>query len=138
MRRVVVAIVAALFLGACSSTSTAPTRSSDVAATAKPAATATAAVGSAAPSASVQPLEVIGKFDVSPAHGAWDTKVTATATGMKANTQYDLTWLTGKVTWKLSDDKSKYLGRDAKTIQQPLASVTTDGNGAFSTTFVVP
>src|SRR5256885_17209809 len=125
MRRVIVAVVAALFLGACSGTSQAPAvRSSDVAASAKPAATATAAVASAAPSASLQPLEVVGKFDVSPAHGAWDTKVTATATGMKANTKYDLMWTTGKVAWKLSDDKSKYLGRDAKTIQQSLASVT--------------
>jgi hypothetical protein len=138
MRRVAVAIVAALFIGACSSTSTPPTRSADAAASAKPAATATTAVASAAPAASAQPLEVVGKFDVSPAHGQWDTKVTATATGMKPSTKYDLMWLTGKVAWKLSDDKSKYLGRDAKTIQQSLASVTTDATGAFTTTFAVP
>ncbi len=138
MRRVAVAIAAALFLAACSTTTAPSTKSQDVAATAKPAATATAAVASAAPSASIQPMEVTGKFALEPAHGAWDTKVTATATGLKPTTKYDLVWVTGKVAWKLSDDKSKYLGRDAKTIQNAIGSYTTDPNGAFTTAFAVP
>lgn len=139
MRRVVVAIAAATFLAACSATPTPSARSSEAAATAKPAATATTAVASAAPSTTPQQqLEVVGKFALAPTHGPWDTKVTATATGMKANTKYDLVWVTGKVTWKLSEDKSKYLGRDAKQIQSVLGSYTTDATGAFTTTFAVP
>ena len=139
MRRVAVAIVTAVFIGACGGAIPAPVaQSASAAASAKPAATATAAVASAAPSASVQPLEVVGKFAVEPAHGPWDTKVTASASGMKPDTKYDILWQTGKVAWKLSDDKSKFLGRDAKTIQSPLASATTDGAGAFSLTFAVP
>jgi hypothetical protein len=138
MKRVVVAIAAALFLAACSTSQSPATPSRTVAATAKPAATATAAVASAAPSASIQPMEIVGKFGLEPAHGPWDTKVTATATGLRPATKYDLVWVTGKVAWKLSDDRSKYLGRDAKTIQTPIGSYTSDANGAFTATFLVP
>jgi hypothetical protein len=138
MRRVTVAIAAAIFLAACSTTQAPPAQSQAPTVTAKPAATATAAVASAAPSASIQPMELIGKFALEPARGAWDAPVTATATGLKATTKYDLVWTTGKVAWKLSDDRSKYLGRDAKTIQKVIQSVTTDANGAFKATFTVP
>jgi hypothetical protein len=142
MKRVVVAIAAALFLAACSTTQAPSTRSQEPAATSKPAATATAAVASApnasAPTASVQPMDIAGKFALEPAHGPWDTKVTATATGLKPNTKYDLVWVTGKVAWKLSDDRSKYLGRDAKTVQNTIGSYTADPNGAFVATFPVP
>ena len=138
MRRLAVAIAAATFLAACSTSATPSARSQDVA-SAKPTATvAASAASSAAPSASTQPMEVVGKFGLEPAHGAWDTKVTAAASGMKANTKYDLLWVTGKVAWKLSDDKSKYLGRAAKVIQQPVSTVTTDATGAFTTQFAVP
>ncbi|HZP97798.1 MAG TPA: hypothetical protein VFC31_15885 [Candidatus Limnocylindria bacterium] len=138
MSRVAVAIAAALILAACSTTPTPSARSQGPAATAKPAATATAAGASAAPSASLQPLEVTGKLALTPTHGPWDTTVTATATGMKPNTKYELVWVTGKVTWKLSDDRSKFLGRDARTIQQTLGAYTTDATGAFTATFTVP
>ncbi|HAF10524.1 MAG TPA: hypothetical protein DCK98_10650 [Chloroflexi bacterium] len=138
MRRVAVAIAAALFLAACSTTQAPPTRSLESAATAKPAASAAAAVASTAPTASVQPMEVVGKFALEPARGPWDTKVTATVTGMKPSTKYDLVWTTGKVQWKLSDDRSKFLGRSASLIQNVLQSPTTDANGGFQATFSVP
>ena len=134
LTRFAITLAAAALVAACSSTGTPSAAAKATAASS--AAPASAAPASAAPS--TQPMEIVGKFDVNPAHGAWDAKVTATATGMKANTKYDVVWTTGKVAWKLSDDKSKYLGRDAKIIQQPLASITTDGNGAFITTFAVP
>lgn len=137
MRRLAAAIAAATFLAACTS-ATPATRSQDVASAKPTASVAASAASSPAAGASTQPMEVVGKFALDPAHGAWDTKVSATATGMKANTKYDLVWVTGKVTWKLSDDKSKYLGRDAKIVQNTITSVTTDGNGAFATTFAVP
>jgi len=96
------------------------------------------AAPSAAPTASAQPLEITGKFALAPANGAWDTKVTATATGLSPATKYDLVWTTGKVAWKLSDDRSKFLGRTATPVQKVLQSQTTDASGAFQTSFTVP
>ena len=125
-----------LVAAACSSSTGARSTQSTESQPAKTAASAAGA--SPAASASTQPMEIVGKFSLEPAHGAWDAPVVAKAAGLKATTKYDLVWTTGKVTWKLSDDKSKYLGRDAKTIQKTLQSVTTDGTGAFTTTFAVP
>ena len=118
MRRLAAAIAAATFLAACTS-ATPATRSQDVASAKPTASVAASAASSPAAGASTQPMEVVGKFALDPAHGAWDTKVSATATGMKANTKYDLVWVTGKVTWKLSDDKSKYLGKKLREVDGP-------------------
>ncbi len=129
---------AALVATACSSAAPAAKQSAAPSAvpSEKPAA-ASAPAGASAPAAQ-QALDVTGKFALAPQHGPWDTTVTATASGLKAQTKYDLVWGTGKVRWKLSEDKSKFLGRDASMIQQPLKSVTTDATGAFSATFAVP
>lgn len=135
MRRVVVAFALAAILSACGSTSKGPEPTASVAATPKPAASATTAA-SAQPATQAQ--EIVGKFSLEPAHGPWDTPVTATATGLKPTTKYELMWTTGKVQWKLSDDRSKFLGRDARTVQNPLRTVTTDATGAFTATFAVP
>jgi hypothetical protein len=99
-----------------------------------------AAAASPAPAATApqQAQDITGKFALTPPHGAWDATVTATASGLRAQTKYDLMWGTGKLQWKPSEDKSKYLGRDATMIQQALRSVTTDAAGAFTTTFPVP
>ena len=96
------------------------------------------AAPSAAPTASAQPLEITGKFALAPANGPWDTKVTATATGLLPATKYDLVWTTGKVAWKLSDDRSKFLGRTATPVQKVLLSPTTDASGAFEASLTVP
>ena len=135
MRRVAVAFALTAILSACGSASKSPEPTASVAATPKPAASAAAA---ASPQPSTQPLEIVGKFSLDPAHGPWDTPVTATASGLRPATKYDLVWTTGKVQWKLSDDRSKFLGRDARTIQTTLRSVTTDASGAFTATFAVP
>jgi hypothetical protein len=135
MRRVAAAFAVAAILSACGSASQSPEPSASVAATPKPAASAAAA---ASPQPSTQPLEIVGKFALEPAHGPWDTPVTATASGLKPATKYDLVWTTGKVQWKLSDDRSKFVGRDARTVQNVLQSVTTDATGAFKATFAVP
>jgi hypothetical protein len=99
---------------------------------------ATAAPASPAAAASQQPLEVTGKFSLEPARGPWDTKVTATASGLKPQARYDLVWTTGKMQWKLSEDRSKYVGREGKVVQNVLQSLTTDAAGAFAATFAVP
>src|SRR6266545_3929773 len=137
LTRLALTLVATALVAACTAPSaTAP--SAQPAGTAKASQPAAAASGAPAATASQQPMEILGKFALEPTHGTWDTPVTATGTGLKASTKYDLVWTTGKVQWKLSEDRSKYLGRDAKTIQKTLQSVTTDGNGAFRATFDVP
>src|SRR6266545_5585596 len=137
LTRLALTLVATALVAACTAPSaTAP--SAQPAGTAKASQPAAAASGAPAATASQQPMEILGKFALEPTHGTWDTPVTATGTGLKASTKYDLVWTTGKVQWKLSEDRSKYLGRDAKTIQKTLQSVTTDGNGAFRATFNVP
>ncbi len=133
LRRLAITLAAAALAAACSTPSTStPSAPAATAKASQPAAAAPAAT------ASQQPMEIVGKFALAPKNGPWDTAVTATASGLKASTKYDLVWSTGKVQWKLSEDRSKYVGRDAKTIQQTLKSVTTDTAGAFTTTFAVP
>lgn len=134
---VVLAAVAIVF-GACGSevrpAPSAPAASAAVAsAKVTPAASAVPAA-----SASAQPLELTGKFAIDPQHGPWDTTVTATASGLRPATTYDLVWTSAEVQWKLSEDRSKYLGREYKPTQTVLRSVTTDTAGAFLTTFAVP
>ena len=137
LTRLAISLAATALVAACTNSSIGTSPSQPAAAqSAKPAASAAAA--SPAPTASGQTMEVVGKFSLEPAHGAWDTPITAAATGLRPQTKYDLVWTTGKVAWKLSEDRSKYMGRDAKTIQQPLGSYTTDATGAFTATFAVP
>jgi len=133
LTRLAITLVAAALVAACGTQpSTSAPSPSPAAQSAKP------ATSPAAATASQQPLEITGKFALAPAHGPWDTKVTATASGLRADTKYDLVWTTASGTWKLSDDRSKYLGRDYKPAQKVLASATTDATGAFASTFAVP
>ena len=135
-----ITLAATVLVAACTTSSavapSAPQPSAKPAASASGGAAPTTAA--AAPTPSQQPMEVTGKLALEPAHGAWDAKVTATATGLKPATKYDLVWTTGKVQWKLSDDRSKFLGRTASAIQKVLQSPTTDANGAFQAGFTVP
>ena len=130
--RLAILLCATALVAACGATDTRTTIASP---TAKASVAATAAPSAAA---SLQTMEIVGKFDLSPARGMWDAPITATASGLRPATKYDLVWSTGKVAWKLSEDRSKFLGRDARTIQKVLQSVTTDATGAFKTTFTVP
>src|SRR6266540_3418531 len=137
LTRLALTLVATALVAACTAPSaTAP--SAQPAGTAKASQPAAAASGAPAATASQQPMEILGKFALEPTHGTWDTPVTATGTGLKASTRYDLVWVTGKVQWKLSEDRSKYLGRDAKLVQSTLQTLTTDAAGAFTTSFAVP
>ena len=104
-----------------------------------PAPAATVAASPAQPAAaSEKPLELLGKFSLDPIHGPWGTPVVAKASGLKAQTAYDVVWTTVDGTWKLSPDKSEHKGRDYAPVQVPLKSVTTDAAGAFTFTFTAP
>ncbi len=92
----------------------------------------------ASPAPTTAPLSLQGKFSLSPAHGPWDTSVTASATGLLANTKYDIVWTTVTGSWKLANQNTEYQGRQYAPTEKPLTSATTDGQGSFQTTFVVP
>ncbi len=116
------------------------------ASTSGPAATAQAAASTAAASAkpagaapsTTKPLELVGKFALSPAHGPLGTPVTAMGSGLKPQTRYDVVWTSVEGSWKLNEDRTAYLGRTFKPAQLPMKSVTTDAVGAFTTSFTVP
>ena len=137
-----------LLATACGSGTPPSGAKSSAAPAAKPAASAPApapapAAPAAAPAAPVpatseKPLELLGKFGLTPANGPWGTSVTAAATGLAPRAGYDLVWTTVAGAWKLSPDKSEHKGREYKPMQVPIKSVTTDAAGAFTTTFTVP
>lgn len=126
---------AALVAGACAQAAPGASPAPQAAATAsaKPAAASAGAAG-----ASQQPMDVTGTFAVDPTHGPWNTKVTATAKGLKGRTAYDLVWTSAKAQWKLSEDRSKYLGREYTATRTILQTLTTDAAGGFAATFAVP
>lgn len=131
--RAIVAAVATLGIlaAACtaSTPATAPQRTTTTSAV--PAAVATAA-------ATEEPIELVGKFDVSPVRGVWGTNVTAVASGLRSNASYDLKWTSVVGSWKLSPDKAEYKGRDYAPVRTTLKTVTTDIAGRFATTIVAP
>ena len=89
LTRLAITLVAAALVAACGTqTSTSAPSPSSAAQSAKPAASPATATSTQ------QPLEVTGKFALTPARGPWDTKVTATASGLRADTKYDLVWTT--------------------------------------------
>lgn len=133
LTRLLIGLVAAALVAACG-TRPATTPSQTLSApTSRPAASA-----SPAAAGQQQVLEVTGKLALSPDHGPWDAKVTATASGLRPNTKYDLVWTTATGAWKLSEDRSKYVGREYKGVQKVVDSPTTDAAGIFAATFAVP
>lgn len=134
-RRALIVLVAAtgLIAMACTdqgATGAAPgTKASDE--QAKPSASAAAAPSEA-------PLKITGTFGLAPTHGGWGTSVTATASGLTAQSAYDVIWTTVDGAWALSADKTEYKGRTYTPAQKVLKSVTTDTAGGFVTTFQIP
>lgn len=124
----------AIVASACASSPqrTSTTSARPLAESAKPSAAASAAA------AVSKPIELVGKFAVLPARGPLGTSVTATASGLRPQAKYEIVWTTVTGSWKLSEDKTAYLGRSYTPSEVPMRSVTTDAQGAFSTTFNVP
>ncbi len=137
---------AILALGILGSACAAPLPAPQRAGGAEPAKVAAAAAGnqpaanaaSASPAATTAPMEITGKFAIAPMHGPWGTSVTASASGLKPQTRYDVVWTTVNGAWKLSDDRASYLGRTYNPAEIPLKTVTTDAAGVFSFPFTVP
>jgi len=139
--RAIAAVIIALGLVATACAGSAPARAvragpSDAA---KPAtSTAPAVAAAAAAPANEPPIELIGKFGLEPARGAWGTVVAATGSALKPYASYDLKWTSVVGSWQLSTDRTEYKGRKYMPVQSLLKSVTTDAIGGFRTTFSVP
>ncbi len=131
--RLATALAATALLAAC-----APQPRPDALATKVPDTSAKPAAPTGVAGASLQPLVVQGRFAIDPAHGPWGTRVTATASGLAAATTYDLVWTSADGAWKLSENRSEFLGREFKPTQSVLEAITTDATGGFRATFSVP
>ncbi len=132
---VAVGILASACGSAAGEKSRAPTAraAADVA---KPSGTPTGISANATPTP--RPMELTGKFAIAPQRGPLGTPVTATASGLRPQTKYDVVWTTVNGSWKLSEDRTAYLGRQFTPVDVRMRSVTTDAQGAFATTFSVP
>jgi hypothetical protein len=136
-RRALIILVAATGLIAMACTDQGATGAApDAKASDTPAKPAASAAAAATPSEA--PLEITGKFGLAPTHGGWGTNVTATASGLKAQTAYDVIWTTVDGKWALNADKTEYKGRTYTPAQKVLKKVTTDTAGGFVTTFQIP
>lgn len=127
-------VILMVFASACSATPAPAAKSAD-ASSAKPAASGSAA---AAVTPSEAPIEILGKFGLSPVRGPWGTTVTASASNLKGQTPYDIVWTTVTGKWVLSADQSEYKGREYKPAEKIIKRITTDAAGGFVTTFPVP
>ncbi len=98
-----------------------------------------AAQATASPSSlSQQQFTPVGRLSLSPDHGPWGTRVTATSAGLEPGAGYDLVWTSVDGAWKLSADRTAYEGRQYRPVQRTLASGRAGDDGVFTATFDVP
>ena len=81
-------------------------------------------------------VNYVGKFTLSPEHGAIGSAVKARGTGFDANVPLQI--VSQGYTGKWNTDAEKYLGREFTEELQPLTQVKTDSSGAFEATITVP
>jgi len=84
------------------------------------------------------PLRLEGRMSLSPLHGPWGTQVTASASGLTPNAEYEVVWTTATGAWKLANNDTEYQGRVYTPVDMPLARVQTDASGALDLSFTVP
>jgi hypothetical protein len=82
------------------------------------------------------PMDIIGTFVATPAKAAIGDTVTASGTGFKALTSYDLMWQDVTGVWNMVN--GEFHGRSFTENYIKLATISTDVQGAFSLTFQVP
>ncbi len=84
----------------------------------------------------------VGSVAVTPDRGPVGTKVTLAGTGLPPNATLDVMWETVEADWVLEHENGEYIGiftgRTFREVQYPIAAVTTDGAGRFSTTLKIP
>lgn len=85
------------------------------------------------------PVPFVGKLTAEPNNGVPGTQVTVRGTELPANADLQLNWNTVKGSWVLKGErKEEFHGRDFAGVAVPLATVHTDGTGAFQARFAVP
>jgi hypothetical protein len=91
------------------------------------------------PSASTQAVHYQGTFDLQPTHGIAGTVVRAVGSGFAPGASLELDWNTVEGSWVLSGTwNESFEGRTYKPTVESLTQVTTDGSGAFTTSFTAP
>jgi hypothetical protein len=82
------------------------------------------------------PMQITGQFVVSPKNAPVGATVTANGTGFAPNAGFNLMWQDITGSWDVKN--GEYYGRVFKENWVKLGSLQTDGQGGFTTTFVVP
>jgi hypothetical protein len=104
-----------------------------------PAGSSAAPSGAAEATATPAPVVYAGTVAVAPEHGPIGSLVDVTGSGFPADTGLELGWQAFSASWKLDpSDPANYKGREYREELVRLGTMTTDGQGAFRTTFMVP
>jgi len=84
----------------------------------------------------------VGSLTVTPDRGPVGTKVALAGSGLPPNSALEVVWTTVEADWVLEHENGEYIGiftgRTFRDMQYPIASVTTDGTGRFTTTLKIP
>jgi hypothetical protein len=100
-----------------------------------------AAAASTAPAAQATPapIDYVGKFALNPKHGVAGSPVSASGSGFSPNKELQLAWQAFHGRWNVDwTDPANFKGRSYDEELVPLASVSTDATGSFTTSFTVP
>ena len=106
-------------------------------ATTKPA-TTTPATTPASTAQFQWPMQIVGQFSISPGHAAIGDTVTATGSGLTPGYKYTILWEDVIGSWDVDVVKGTYSGRNFADNWLTLATVTTDAQGNFKASFLVP
>jgi hypothetical protein len=84
-------------------------------------------------------IEYVGRFSLSPTTGPPGTVVTASGSGLPADTHLEVVWNTFEGSWLLAGEfDDEFHGREFSRVPVSIASARTDAGGDFATTFTVP
>jgi hypothetical protein len=85
------------------------------------------------------PVDFVGAMEVTPKRGPAGTEVAVTGTELPANDVFDLTWFSADCDWVLEGGQNEdYMGRACTERVEVIDTVTSDGNGDLTASFVVP
>lgn len=94
-----------------------------------------------APTAAPAPVEYVGSLELAPTEGRIGDLVALDGAGFDPGVELDVVWQAYSGSWVIDNTAqagANYKGRTYEEKLLPLATVTTDAAGSFSTTFNVP
>lgn len=84
----------------------------------------------------------VGTLDVAPDRGPVGTRVTLTGSGLPPSVTLTVVWTTVEADWVLEHENGEYIGiftgRTFQEAQHPIATVSTDANGRFTSALKIP